>query len=181
MAFTPEDGTGVVGANSYVTEAFSLTYHADRGNTAWAALATSALREQALVRATDYIDKRFGRRFIGWRQSSDQGLEWPRIDAFDADEFLINGVPTQIQKAISEYALRAATTNPLAPDNSDVGLEGLREKIGPIEVERKIRMGLFSASGSSMVDPTSIPDYPEADLWIEELLKSNQSRDLARA
>lgn len=180
MAFVAEDGTGLSNANSYIALAFADTYHADRGNASWA-LATEATRQAALIRATDYINKRFGKKFRGYKETKEQALEWPRTGALDDDGFLLSGpddIPRQLQFACSEYALRALTTTPLAPDNANVGLSLNREKIGPIETERKIdRIG----RKSSLVDATSIPDYPEADLWMSELIIDVTSRDLFRA
>jgi hypothetical protein len=179
MAFVAEDGTGLSTANSYISVGFADSYHLDRGNAAWA-LATEANRQAALIRATDYIDKRFGKRFKGWRQTKAQALEWPRLGAFDEDYHTLNGpdvIPRQLQKACAEYALRALTITTLAPDNDAVGLSLLREKVGPIETEKKISQG---QKKSQLVDATSIPDYPEADLWMSELL-SGTSRDLYRA
>lgn len=43
----------------YGTLEDAATYHADRGNAAWAAAATDALRTAALVRASDYIRFRY--------------------------------------------------------------------------------------------------------------------------
>ena len=120
MAFTLEDGSGVNGANAYIATTFADTYHADRANTSWAS-ATTTDKETAIIKATDYIDTRFGRRFVGFRKLKDQGLEWPRLDAFDLDGFLLSGeddVPRQIQKACAEYAIRALTLTNLLPDPS---------------------------------------------------------------
>lgn len=173
MAFVAEDGTGLTTSNAYIAVAFADDYHADRGNTDWAA-ATEAQKQAALIRASDYIDKRFGRRFKGWKQTKQQAMEWPRLDALDSDDYLLNSpddsIPRQLQKACAEYALRALSTLPLAPDNSNVGLDSLKEKVGPIEVTQ-VRQAYKTASGSSLVSAVSIPEYPEADLWIEELLK----------
>jgi|EndMetStandDraft_2_1072991.scaffolds.fasta_scaffold30655_1 hypothetical protein len=46
-------------AGFYGTLAGALTYHADRGNAAWAAAASDAVRTAALVRATDYVKYRY--------------------------------------------------------------------------------------------------------------------------
>lgn len=46
-------------ADHYGTLEGAATYHSDRGNTAWAAAATDALRTAALVRASDYIKYRY--------------------------------------------------------------------------------------------------------------------------
>ena len=65
MAFTIEDGSGVLGANTYMTVAEVSTYLTDRGReTAWDA-ATAAVAQAALIEATDYIEQRFGDRFKG--------------------------------------------------------------------------------------------------------------------
>lgn len=202
MAFTVEDGSGIPGANAYVDEAFADGHHADRGNTFWSTL-SSPDKQAAIIRATDYIDKRFGRRFRGFREQKDQGLEWPRLDAFDDDGFLLSGgadIPAQLQKATAEYALRAAiymtlapdplrpvpkqdmTQNPPTQDTSVVTGEvrRKRERVGPIEEEtsyvtaaetaaKSVAAGARSVQ-SGLVNDFQIPEYPEADMWIEELI-----------
>ena len=66
MTMIVEDGTGVANANSYTTVAFVQAYFDDRGgNTAWDALATEADQEYILIKATDYIEKRFSEKWIG--------------------------------------------------------------------------------------------------------------------
>lgn len=176
MAFTVEDGSGIVGANAYISIAIADTYHADRNQHTWADLNDDE-KEGFIVRASDYIDKRFGRKFRGFRATKDQGLEWPRLDAFDDDDYVLDDIPAQLEKATAEYALRAIDTDQLAPDNEDTGLDASFTKIGPIEIEDTIK----KTGGSSLVAATSIKDYPEADLWMSELLIPSNSRDLSRA
>ena len=61
MAMIVETGAGVANANSYTTVAFIQAYFDDRGgNAAWDALASDTEREHILIKATDYIEKRFG-------------------------------------------------------------------------------------------------------------------------
>ena len=179
MAFTPEDGTGLPNANSYISVAFADSYFVDRGNATWAADSTTD-KETALVRATDYIDKRFALQFKGRKLTQEQGLEWPRLGALDSDFYLLDGanddVPRQLQKATAEYALRALSNTPLVPDNSNSGVKITRQKVGPIETENE----LTQPSSGSVVAPSSIPEYPEADLWIQELLKSRSNRTTVR-
>ena len=120
MAFTPETGQGLPNSNSYATVAFADTYHADRGHVSWANLPT-ATKEQCLVRATDYIEKRFGRRFRGERKgdSTQQALEWPRLNCWDDNRLLLangNQIPLALLQATAEYALRASLLGELAPD-----------------------------------------------------------------
>lgn len=111
FVFTAETGSGVAGANAYVAVAAADDYHSGRGNTTWAALSSGA-KQAAIVKATDHIELLFSERFIGTRKTLDQGLSWPRDDAYDVrdpDGEAISGVPVQVQNACAEYALRAST------------------------------------------------------------------------
>ena len=189
MAFTVEDGTGLSTANAYVATAFCDTYHSDRGHNGWSGL--TAEKQKAVVRATDYIDKRFGRRFRGYRTSSDQALEWPRYDAWDNDQHTLSGtyddVPRQLQKAVAEYALRAlvlitGTDADLAPDDAGTTGDVVEEsvKVGPITESKKYASAQSRSSQSSLVSDSKIPEYPAADMWIEELLYPSSVRRLRR-
>lgn len=65
MTLVVEDGTGIYEANSYAGLSFAQAYlHRRNRATAWDA-SSVAIREAALVAATDFIDKRYGQRFIG--------------------------------------------------------------------------------------------------------------------
>lgn len=137
MALIVEDGTARVDAESFVTVAESLTYHAARGNAAWAALASDTVREQCLRRATDYMQQMYRSRWRGWRKTVTQRLEWPRQGVMrdDSSPFAYyvpdNVVPEEVRNACSEWALRAATIA-LAPD-----LDRAKAKVtvGPLSVE----------------------------------------------
>jgi hypothetical protein len=212
MAFTFEVGTGTPGANAYIEVSFADTHHGDRGNSAWNDF-TNPEKQAAIIRGSEYVDKRFGRRFVGIRKSKEQGLEWPRLDAFDSDGFLLSGVddlPRQLEKAVAEYALRAAICGTLAPDaplpvpkqdltdstgtrpdQVETGqLTRKREKVGPLEEDKWFEttsqvIGRNLAAGatgvkSSLVNDFLIPEYPEADMWLEELLRSSMNVMLAR-
>lgn len=211
MAFVPETGQGLEDANSYTDLAFADSYHLDRGHVAWDRF-SPLQKQQALVRATDYVDKRFGRRFRGSRRSQRQALEWPRLDAFDDDRFILaeaDEIPRALAKAVAEYALRAAMIGELAPDpplpvpTQDLGqlnppsppsgdivtgqVSSKAVKVGPIEektayqtasevaarTRNKVAMGF-------VVSDFNIPEYPAADLLLEELLRTNGQRRLAR-
>lgn len=210
MAITVETGSGLSGADAYVSVAFVDAYHVARGNSAlWDGFDTAA-KETFVVRATDYIDKRFGRRFRGWKKSRAQALEWPRNSAFDDDEYALSAeddVPRNLEKACAEYALRAALVGVLIPDPiHSVPAQDLTpgaaardpvpsgevsrkvEKIGPLEEETWYRTSAGRRDSvtartiqSSLVNDPVIPEYPEADLWLEELIISQASRSLGRA
>lgn len=159
MAFVVEDGTGKEDANSYGSVAGADAYFAERGVTAWTG--SDTVKQQNLIKATDYIDTRFSQKFKGYVLYPDtpQALAFPRT-AFD-------GMPTALLKATYEYALRSLT-NPLAPDPvvSSVGGAVKREKkkVGPLERETEYVEGTTSVM---MFKP-----YPMADALIAKLLNS---------
>ena len=121
MAFTVEDGTGLNNANAFISVDFFSDYHEDRGNESLVTLAEDETVIQAcIIKATDYISKRFGRRFRGQRQSSQQALPFPRLGFFDDDNFdfpeATDGIPLALAQATAEYAARVAIYHELAPD-----------------------------------------------------------------
>lgn len=166
MAFTVEDGTGVVGANSYSEVAAANTYFTDRGVTGWSG--TDDAKKGWLVQATDFIEKRFRSRFIGTGKlfpDTPQGLSWPRA-GLEGTEFEDTLLPTELLQAVYEYALRAKS-GPLAPDpgfDSVTGLQARRKrtKVGPIETELD-----FGAGSTTLFRP-----YPAADMLLRPLLRA---------
>ena len=132
MTLIVEDGSIVTGAESYISVADASTYHTARGNTAWAALATDALREAALRRATDYMRQAYRSRWQGYKVNEDQALDWPRYDV-EVEGYAVDSdiVPTEVKNACAELALRASA----ADLNPDLTQGVAREKVGQIEVE----------------------------------------------
>lgn len=201
MAFQVEDGTGLSTANAYITVVEFKAHHTDRNVAAVVESDFLDTEIQAgIINATDYIDKRFGRRFRGWRTSRAQGLEWPRSDAYDDDEYSLPDLPTQLKKATAEYALIALqlarnlapipglpfpVIDPSTGDTSSAGggqLKRSTDKVGPIEETREYATGQDQNQPMRVTGNLSqnIPEYPQADLWIEELLKGRGSRELRR-
>ena len=126
-----ENGTGLTDANSYSALASANSYHIERGNTAWAA-ATESDRKESLIKATQYLDGRYGLWWIGKRKSAGQALDWPRRWALfeQSGEYLSDTVPEQVKRATAEAALTAITTD-LEPDLKRGG--GIqRVTVGPI-------------------------------------------------
>lgn len=200
IQYTAEDGSGKPDATAYEVIAFIDQYHENNGNTFWATLGTAA-KQTAANRATKYIDKRFKDSFVGVRMIMDQALAWPRIGAYDADDYPLNGVPIQLKWAFAEYALRAAIYMTLAPDplrpvpTQDMTqtpptqdtefvtgqVKSKRVTVGPIsesvsyeslqDVLAKNTAAGTREAQSVVVNDFNIPEYPEADLLIEGLLK----------
>jgi hypothetical protein len=140
MALVTEDGTGQSTAESYISVAASDTYHSNRGNATWATL-TTAQKEEALRRATDYMTATYRLRWKGVRMTATQALDWPR--GYVYTQPFLNGattdfpylvaddiVPIEVARANAEFALRAAAGE-LAPD---LGRPTIEETVGPITV-----------------------------------------------
>lgn len=170
MTIEVEDGSGNPDAVSPQTIESIATYHAARGNTAWASGTYSdANREVAAVRASDYIEQRFAARFKGTKTyGKDQGLSFPRTDCTnrDGDELDDDEMPKELLAAHAEYALRALVSGAVLladPDNTATQGQVIRkkEKVGPLEEETEY------AEGSS----ATLPSYPAADLLLAGLLK----------
>jgi hypothetical protein len=198
VALTVEDGTGLTDANAFISVAYADTYHSDRGNTNWTG--TTADKEAAIIKATDYVEKRFKFKFKGFRKNREQSLSWPRIGAFDPDGFEYGDVPSVLEMGIAEYALRTMVHGELSPDvpptvprqdNTTLDAQETVTTTGGqiIRYTNKVagitetttqyatpsRMSSTSVSRTpqaSVVSSVSIPEYPAADLLIELLLKS---------
>lgn len=129
--------------NSFATLSFANSYFAERAILTWKG--TDAVKEAALVRATDYIDTRFGDRFT--------------CEALELEE-----IPVNLQRACSEYALRALSAA-LAPDPvldaSGVSVVTVAKTLGPLEKK-------FQVLGSGV--PQILRSYPAADMLLRGLL-----------
>jgi hypothetical protein len=122
MGFVVEDGTGTNPlANSYVSLAEANAYHTDRNNAAWTG--TDAVKEAALVRATDYLDQTYAGRWKGEPLTDTQALAWPRE---------VEGIPEKLKQACCLLALETIGGASLNPTQ---GQTVKREKVDVIEVE----------------------------------------------
>lgn len=133
MAFIVEDGTVVAGANSYVTIDFADSYHTDRGNTAWAG--TDAVKQSALIKATDYLQQLYNGRWVGYLVDDDQPLDWPRTynrPAYPWVDYDISGeIPERIKQAVCVLAIEALSSDL----NPALDRAVKKEKVDVIEVE----------------------------------------------
>lgn len=129
MAFTVETGTGVAGANAYVTTGEADTYHSDRGNTAWTG--SSAVKQAAILKATTFIDSNY--RFSGAKLTSTQGLEFPRSGLTDWSGNTITGCPQRLKDAVFELALISIGGTDLNPALAHGG-RVQSEKVGSLSI-----------------------------------------------
>lgn len=140
MPLIVEDGTGLANAEAYISAVNASAYHAARGNAAWAALATDALREQYLRLAVDYMQQAYRIRWAGSRTTTVQALDWPRswVPQVDAPApyrnypgyILPNFIPAEVKNANCELAL-SAISGALAPAITRLKAS---VKVGPIDV-----------------------------------------------
>src|SRR5215207_6973820 len=154
MALAIETGTGSAAAESYLSvadfKAYRLAHYAVTEPT------TDEAIEQALRRATRYIDGKYRDRFTGWRTTATvQALEWPRQNAvidhpsergfhgWDYGRYAPGysqildsaSVPSQVKSATAEAALRElAFPGSLTPDQTP-SKRVLRQAVGPISTE----------------------------------------------
>ena len=131
MSLICEDGSGKSDSESYISVADASNYHTVRGNTAWAALTTDALREAALRKATDFMRQAYRSRWQGYKVNEDQALDWPRyyveVEGYAVDSDI---VPTEVKNACAELALKASA----AELNPDLTQGVLSEQVGSISV-----------------------------------------------
>ena len=145
MALVIENGTGVSGADSYVTvaecEAYAIAYYGH------SLTGSPADKEAALRRAVKYMDslKWKGAKTFGRGQS----LTWPRKDVTDCEGIAIadNEIPPEVIAAQHEFA-RAEFQSPgiLSPQSS------LRDSVVNMEKIDVIQVGYDTSRITPSID-----------------------------
>ena len=134
--------------DSYVEVADADAYVLATGFVGWPSDQTE--KEQALRRATNWLDGKYLHRFPGQPVNGrSQSLQWPRSSAVDIDGNAIDeaSIPAEIERATIEAALREAVTpNCLTPDYVKTQ-QVKRRKVGPIERE------FFETSSADDIQP----------------------------
>lgn len=170
MALTVEDGTGLSTANAYISRSFADTYHRDRGNTAWTGGASD--KEQAIIRATEWIDRTFdfqgARVNVGDPDASSippQALAWPREGVWHSDGIFVaeDAVPVEVQRATAEAALVALGVD-LEPAATEPRVTRRDEQVGSVRLAED-----FAGSGSEVVE------IPKVAAILRPLLASGAS------
>ena len=131
-----EDGTGVAGANSYVTEAELTTYATDRGVT------LTGSPDVLIIQAMDYVEVQ---SFKGEKASETQALEWPRTGVY-IDGVLIDSdaIPDQL-KALE---MRVALDIDAGSDPSGVSSQNVKQEtvFGAVSVTYQDGSGVSNVS-----------------------------------
>ena len=146
MTITVEDGTGLTGADAYISVEDADTYFLAIGDTTWSAADTTA-KEQAIVQATRYMEKRFGNKWKGIIASSTQALGWPRDYVYDErGTELDDQVPTALANACAEYAKHGVDfLIDRMWDSEYGGFFWTVDRKGNVAIDKKILYGLSFA------------------------------------
>lgn len=149
MSLIVETGAGLTGAESYLSVADFRLYVVSRYGASDPVPDDEI--EQALRRATRYIDGRYRHRFLGYPSDPYvQSLEWPRVGVvlqwlsaagyfygfgYNTPNGLILSntiVPQQIKNATAEAAIRElASSGSLTPDRNP-SRQVIQQVVGPI-------------------------------------------------
>jgi hypothetical protein len=124
MTLIIEDGSQVVGANSYITTTELTTYATARGVT------LTASAEVLIISAMDYIESL---AYQGYKVSSTQALQWPRSYVYiDGYAFASDDIPQHLKDGLAQVAIAIDAGNgPL----TTIGRAKKKVKAGPVEVE----------------------------------------------
>ena len=126
MTLIVETGTGIPGANSYIALSVADAHFSALGLSSWSG-ALEAEREQALIRASLYVD---GYQYGGNILKAGQGLAWPRSGALDREGRVLSGLPHALRTAVLEVAASFIKSPPPVFGERDV----IRERAGPVEL-----------------------------------------------
>lgn len=167
MSLIVEDGTGLANAESYATVAEFKAYASKVGYDLTGKTDTQI--EQALRRATAWIDARYGPLFQGQWSTAAQRLEWPRAGAvYRCNEIASDEIPEKLKDALCEATWRELSDQgSLSPDTG--GDQIKRDKVGDTETE-------FRASSSGFR-----PSVPAVDDLLCGLMKGRASAYVGRA
>jgi hypothetical protein len=152
VALTIEDGTGVAGANSYISVVDAQAYATARG-------ISVTVTEALLLKAMDYIEALRG-EFQGTKVEGTNALQWPRegaqLDGYDIDD---DEIPDILPQAQAQLACDAYTYTLLPVSD---GREVVAESVaGAVSVQ-------YAQSG----DTAPQPHFAAARALLDPLLKS---------
>ena len=173
MAFVVQDPDAPTDdANDYIAVQTFKDYHDDRGN-AYSASDTEI--EEAIVRATDYVDSRW--TFGGARVDADQSTECPRSGVYDANTgYSLDPYPPELEEACAEYAMSALAGSLYASPNVDstgLKVKMTTKKVAVLETETEYFQG--GSNSNAWVG------YPVADAKMKKTrLLTSTRRTLGR-
>lgn len=140
MALTIEDGSIVTGADSYISladaKSFLEDYYSEYDDEAAAFLGFGTTRQEVILRRAAYdLDRRYRKRWKGFKRVQTQSLDWPRVDVIDEDDYDVpeDTIPRRLQRAQVEIAKRLANSVAIFEDR-DRGGRVKSEKVDVISI-----------------------------------------------
>jgi len=132
MALIVEDGSGVPGANSYVSLQYVSDYCSDMGYSDWFTGDTSK-QNSSILRGMKYIECF---NYVGVKNQTVNDLEWTRDGAYDKNGLLIpyNVIPLKVKSAVCEASyIEFLNKGKLQPSIDRAGLK--IEEYGDVKFE----------------------------------------------
>lgn len=168
FVFTPEDGTGLPGANSYASLEELADHAAGKLYASAYTAATDENREKALVSASMLIDATI--EFPGVRASNTQGLGWPRAlmghghghglpmgyvgGSYVAQPFEGALVPLRLKQATMELAISLLASDRTAePETAGIAKLGLGQGAIDITFDKTDRPGILPEVVLRLLEP----------------------------
>ncbi len=169
-----EDGSGVADANTYVDEAFLVSYADDRGLTI---SPTGSVRQQQLLKAMDYLESQTG-RFQGSKTLSTYSLPWPRKEVYIHGVLIDkHTIPIQLKNAQSQIVVELQAGTRLYPIPRTSSVEGFvtQKTIGPL-TKKYAQDGLGTIASQLPIRIATV------ELFLKQLIgNSNSSLNTYRA
>ncbi len=156
VTFTVEDGTGLAGANAYVSESGADDYHLKHlYASSWDA-ASSGDKQKAIMMATRLVDENM--LWDGQAKTTVQALDWPRFDVFDRKGFLLDSdaIPSILADAVSEFARQLVDAD-RTDETDDRGFKKLTAGSLSLEVDRADRTAILPNVVVRMLAPFGTP------------------------
>lgn len=140
MALIVEDGSIVANADSYISladaKSFLENYYSEYDDEAAAFLGYGTTRQEIILRRACYdLDRKYRKRWKGFKRVQTQALDWPRVDVADEDDYDVpeDSIPRRLQRAQVEIAKRLANEVAIFEDR-DRGGRIQSEKVDVISV-----------------------------------------------
>ena len=146
----------------YLTLAEVNQYHTDRNNTLW--VGDDVAKNAAMLYAQDYINSL---SYKGQIAETTQADAFPRINLYDNDGRLVEGIPQGVKNALAEISLIQLTNGATTTVASS---PVIREKVDVVEVEYARD---YKSTGSPIVK------YPHINALLKPYL-ANQTAMLMR-
>lgn len=154
-----ETGAGLATANSYISRAAAETYLVTFGLASEWLAATQPQQEEALIRATKYLDDTYGLRFPGQPVSTTQALLWPRAYAYAYDGNAIDdaSIPTKLARMCAVVAVKHLQGTDLQPDSTSSDASVSQESFSA---------GTYSESTTYQSQKVVVPKFTEVDATL---------------